>query len=68
MAGSGDAQVFEFSFATSETSGNFPERMGAAQLTKQHGDKLAPAGKSFGVTFGMGLFHHVLELDSRKEL
>ena len=68
MAGSGDAQVFQFSFATSETSGDFPEGMGAAQLTKQHGDKLTPAGKSFGMTFGMGFFHHVLELDSWKKL
>jgi len=41
--------------------------MGAAQLAKQHGDELTPAGKSSGVTFGMALFHHVLELDSWKD-
>jgi hypothetical protein len=42
--------------------------MGTAQLTKEHGDKLTPASKSFGVTFGMGLSHHVLELDPWKKL
>jgi hypothetical protein len=61
-------QVFQLALATSESSGDLPKGMGSAQLTKQHGDKLAPAGKSFGMTFSMGFFHHVLELDSRKEL
>jgi len=68
MTRSGDAQVFEFAFATSESPVNLPEGMGAAQMTKQHGDKLTPAGKSFGMTFGMGFFHHVLELNSWKKL
>jgi hypothetical protein len=68
MTGSSDAQVFELAFATPKTPGNLPEGIGAAQLTKQHGDKLTPAGKSFGMTFSMGFFHHVLELDSWKKL
>ncbi len=68
MARSRNAQMFQLPLAASKASGNLTERMGAAQLTKQHGDKLTPAGKSFGMTFGMGFFHHVLELDSRKQL
>jgi hypothetical protein len=42
--------------------------MGSTQLAEEHGDKLAPAGESSGVTFGLGFFHSVLKLDSRKQL
>ena len=68
MTRSADAQVFEFAFATSETSGNLPEGIGPPQLTEEHGHKLAPTGESFGMTFSTGVFHHVLELDSWKKL
>jgi hypothetical protein len=68
MAWSGDAQMFQLPLAASKASANLTERMGTTQLAKQHGYKLAPAGKPFGITFGMGLFHHVLKLDSWKQL
>ena len=68
MTRSRNAQMFQLPLAASKASGNLPEGMGATQLTKQHGDKLTPAGKSFGMTFGMAFFHHVLELDSWKQL
>jgi hypothetical protein len=50
-------KVFELTLVTSKASGDLPERMGAAQLTKQHGDKWTPRGKSFSMTFSMGFFH-----------
>ena len=37
-AGSSDSQVLQFSFATSDASGDFPERMGASELAKEHGE------------------------------
>jgi hypothetical protein len=40
--------------------------MSPAQLTKDHGHKLTPAGKSSGMTLGFGLSNGLLELDSRK--
>jgi hypothetical protein len=66
--GGADAQMFQFAFTASQSSGNLPKRMGSAQLTEEHGHKLAPASESSGMTFGFGLFHGVLELDSRKQL
>jgi len=58
----------QFPFTASKASGNFPEGMGSAQLAKQHGHELAPAGKPPGMSFGLSLFHGLLELDSRKQL
>jgi hypothetical protein len=63
-----NAQVLEFSFAAPQTTGDFSQRMGSAQLTEEHGDKLAPAGKPSGMSFSFSLFHGFLELDSRKQL
>jgi hypothetical protein len=42
--------------------------MSPAQLAKEHGHKLAPTGKSSGMTFGFGLFNGFLKIDSRNEL
>jgi hypothetical protein len=42
--------------------------MSPAQMTKEHGHKLTPTGKSSGMAFGFGLFNGLLELDPRKEL
>jgi len=67
-AGSGDAQMLELPFTASEPSGDLSEGMGSAQLAKEHGDKLPPAGEASGMTFGAGLVHRLLELDSRKQL
>jgi hypothetical protein len=60
--------MFQLPLTASKASGNLPEGMSATQLTKQHGDKLTPAAKSFGMTFRMGFFHQLLKLDSRKQL
>jgi hypothetical protein len=63
-----NAQVLEFSLAASQTTGDFSQRMGSTQLAEEHGDKLAPAGKPSGMSFGFSLFHSFLELHSWKQL
>jgi hypothetical protein len=68
MAGSGDAQVFQFSFAAPQPSSDFPERMGPPQLAENHRHKLTPASKPPGMTFGLGRFHRLLKFDPRKKL
>jgi hypothetical protein len=42
----------EFAEAATETIANIAERSRMRQLTKQHRDKLRPAGKSFCSPFG----------------
>jgi hypothetical protein len=61
MTGGTNSKMFQFALATSETSCNLSEGMGPTQLTKEHGHKLAPTGESSGMTFGLGLYHHLLE-------
>jgi hypothetical protein len=39
-----------------------------AQLTKQHGDELAPAGEAARVPLGPVLAHPLLEFQTRKQL
>jgi hypothetical protein len=60
--------MFQLSLAAPKTAGNFSEGMSPAQLTKEHGHKLTPTGKSSSMTLGLGLFNGLLELDSRKQL
>jgi hypothetical protein len=60
--------MLELPFTASQSSGDLPEGMGSAQLAKEHGDELSPAGEAPGVTFGLGLIHRLLELDARKQL
>jgi hypothetical protein len=66
--GGGDSQMFQFALTASKTSGNFSEGMGSAQLTEEHGNKLAPTSESPGMSFCFRFLHRLLELDSRKQL
>jgi hypothetical protein len=68
MAGGGDAQMYQFSLAASQASGNLPEGVGAAQLAKEHGHKLAPAGKSSAMSFGFALLYGLDKFGFRKKL
>jgi hypothetical protein len=68
MARSRNAQMFQLPLAASKTSGNLTESMGAAQLTKQHGHKLTPTSKSFGMALCPGDRNYMLELHTRKQL
>jgi hypothetical protein len=42
--------------------------MGAAQLTKEHGHKLASTGKPSGMSFGFSLLHGLEKLGFGKKL
>jgi len=66
--GCADGQMFQFAFTASQPSSNLPKQMGSAQLTEEHGRKLAPTSEPSGMTFGFCLFHSLLELNSRKQL
>ncbi len=68
MAGGSDSKMFQFTITASKASGNLPERVGAAQLTKEHGHKLAPTGKPSGMSFGFGLLHGLEKLGFGKKL
>jgi len=66
--GGADAQMFQFAFTASQPSGNLPKRMGSAQLTEEHGHKLAPTREPSGMAFSFCFHNGLLELDSRKQL
>jgi len=68
MAWSSNAQMFQLPLTASKTSGNLTERMGAAQLAKQHSHKLAPTRKSFGMTLCPCDRNQMLKLQTRKQL
>jgi hypothetical protein len=68
MARSSNAQMFQLTLAASKASGNLTEGMGAAQLAKQHGHKLAPTSESFGMTFCLSDRDQVLKFRTRKQL
>jgi hypothetical protein len=60
--------MFQFALAGSKAVGDFAKGMGSSQLAEEHADELAPAGKSPGVAFGVGLFDQFLEFKSWEEL
>jgi hypothetical protein len=62
--GSGNPKRLQFTLTASQTTCDFSEQMGSTQLAEEQGDKLAPAGESSGVTFGLGFFHSLLKLYS----
>jgi len=64
----GDAQMGQPTFTARQASGDFPQRVGSAQLAEQHRDELPPAGETTGVAFGVGLLHRALKFQSWKEL
>jgi hypothetical protein len=68
MARSSDTQMFQLTLTASKTSGNLTEGMGATQLAKQHGYKLTPTSKSFGMTFCPGDHDPMLKVHTRKKL
>ena len=61
-------QMGEFPLAGGKAMADLPERVGTAQLAKQHGDKLAPRAKAAGMPLGSGLINEQLELGAREKL
>jgi len=54
--------------AAAEAVADFAQRIGASQLTEQHGDELSPAGKALGVTLSGVFLYECSELGSGKVL
>ena len=54
--------MYQFAEAAGETVADLAQRIGAAELAENHGDKLRPAGESLGGPLG------VVFLDERPEL
>src|ERR1017187_3090673 len=54
--------------ATAQAVADLAQRIGACQLTKQHGDELRPAGKAFGGMLSGVLLYECGELGAGKVL
>ena len=54
--------------AAAQAIADLAQRIGASQLTEQHGDELRPAGQALGVTLSGVLLHESGELGSGKVL
>ena len=54
--------------AAAQAVADLAQRIGASELTEQHGDELRPAGKALGVTLSGVLLHECGELSSGKVL
>jgi hypothetical protein len=52
--------------AAAQAVTDLAQRIGASQLTEQHGDELRPAGKAFGGTLSSVLLYEYGELGSGK--
>jgi hypothetical protein len=54
--------------AAAQAVADLAQRLGAPELTEQHGDELRPAGKALRVTLSGVLLYECGELGSRKVL
>ena len=62
------AQLLELAFGGGQPAADFAQRVGLAELTKQHGHELALAGEPAQVAVGVMLAHGLLEFQARKQL
>ena len=51
-----------------QAAADLAQRVGLAELTKQHGHELAPAGEPAQVAVGVMLAHGLFEFEARKQL
>jgi hypothetical protein len=58
----------EFAFTGCQPLAYFSQRPGGRELTKHHGHKLAPTGKTAGMPFGFMLLHSLLKLVTGEQL
>ena len=65
---SGNADMDQPPQTAAQAVANLAQRIGASQLTEQHGDELRPAGKALGVTLSGVLLYECGELDAGKVL
>ena len=64
----GNAQVHQSAEAAGQAVTNLAERIGTAELAKQHGDELSPAAKTLGGVLGAVFLHQRGELSTGKML
>ena len=62
------AQVLELAFGGGQPAADFAQRVGLAELTKQHGHELAAAAELVQVAVGVMLTHSLLEFQVWKQL
>ncbi len=60
--------MLEFPFAAGQSTAYLSETVSAAELAKQHGDELAPAGKSFGGVVRTVFLNRLFKFNAREEL
>src|SRR5262249_33428933 len=60
----GNSQVNQLTQTTRQSVADQAQGIRISQVTKQHGDKLCPAGKSTRMPFGFGLLHQCGEFGS----
>ena len=65
---SGNPHMHQSTQAAAQAVADLAQRIGASQLTEQHGDELRPAGKTFGGTLRSVLLYECGELGSGKVL
>ena len=64
--GASDAGMHQAAQTTGQAVADLAQGIGAAELAKEHGYKLRPAGKTLGSVIGAVLFHQHSELSTRK--
>ena len=62
------AEVLELALGRGPPTTDLAQRVGLAELTKQHGYELPPAGETAQVAVGVMLPHGLLEFQARKQL
>ena len=62
------AEVLELALGRGPPATDLAPRVGLAELTKQHGHELAPAGEPAQVAVGVMLAHGLFEFEARKQL
>ena len=60
--------LFQSCNTAAQAVADLAQRIGASQLTEQHGDELRPAGKALGITLSGVLLYQCGELGSGKVL
>jgi hypothetical protein len=60
--------MLELAFAGGQSLRNLVQAMRPPQLTKQHGNELAPTAEAPGMTLGLVLPHRLLKFAARKQL
>jgi len=61
------SQVLQLSFGGGQAAAYFAQRLRSAELAKQHGHKLIPAGEAAGMPLALVLLNESFKLQSWKQ-